>query len=785
MPTAFGSRFRRPATAKAGVDERVGEMLSDSSDDGSPLGGDVRRNAAKKRTPSRSNDSSLRSSSASEGGGAVAPRKGTAKAGRMKSEHSDSEKKEPPPTKLPKPRKKMFGSLTRSQSSRTPSSTKKSAGRKWYSDSDEDEKDKTTKKPVKKECAKKSEIKSDSDEEEDSDLDAYIAGSMMNPPGKKTEEPAPTPAKQTRSKLKRLTDRKERVSTGGNESDGSGKGPPSSEPSAAQEAAKKKTNVLKLMTKTRTMSPFGGKGKGFGAGAPEAPAVNSPAEGRKAKRSTASASEHSTSEPPAPTNTGKGRPAEVQTGVAGGNAPSIIVNRRTDRLKHSASGSEYSGSPRLAVSSTDEVLSPGLRKVPGAFPGRPGSGVLLEGWLRQKQRRGIKGLKKWNSRYFVLYAKSNEVRYYADVVQSAWGPIPLGEIGSISLRLIQRIGKLSHPKYKGCRFDITCRNSWGTHYADDYVSSDEENSTNNPSNPSNEKAIPATPAKQEKGGTPRSSRVYSLVADSPQVTVAWVNMLDSLLIRSANSPRPDVDSQAETAGNASGRAKKSRAVARQRSSDLDTESSVLLGPGDNVPKAIIYAINFIFDSTPGIETEKFYEIEPDAAKLKAALKFLNEFAGESVTRKPTKEELEELLDAITAGAVVRLWLKQLEQPLIPFSMYDDFVALAREAQSAPFDLRRNLRALLEALPQKNLTMLACLLFHLNDVNVYASKNGMDAATLAHHFAEFIMRPQHKPPQTEDLKDDVVVVCRLVEEMITNVDTFIDEKEAQLLEDNRL
>jgi hypothetical protein len=79
-------------------------------------------------------------------------------------------------------------------------------------------------------------------------------------------------------------------------------------------------------------------------------------------------------------------------------------------------------------------------------------------------------------------------------------------------------------------------------------------------------------------------------------------------------------------------------------------------------------------------------------------------------------------------------------------------------------------------------MLACLLFHLNDVNVYSSKNGMDAARLAHHFAESILRPQKNSPTANT---DVAAVCRLVEEMITNVDTFIDEKEAQLLEDNRL
>lgn len=82
-------------------------------------------------------------------------------------------------------------------------------------------------------------------------------------------------------------------------------------------------------------------------------------------------------------------------------------------------------------------------------------------------------------------------------------------------------------------------------------------------------------------------------------------------------------------------------------------------------------------------------------------------------------------------------------------------------------------------------MLACLLFHLNDVNVYSSKNGMDAARLAHHFSEFILRPQKRSPLSDSSKGDTAAVCRLVEEMITNVDTFIDEKEAQVLEDNRL
>ncbi|KAF1316815.1 Gtpase-activating protein, partial [Globisporangium splendens] len=536
-----------------------------------------------------------------------------------------------------------------------------------------------------------------------------------------------------------------------------------------------------------------------------------------------SSSEQSQREQPAAFNSGKPRstagdmisPQNEKSRSNSVNASSVpepsgqLVNRRMSRLKQSPNGSEFGSVPR-SLDSTQEVLvrralenataagatpggsealSPGQRKLVGAFAGHPGSGVLLEGWLRQKQRRGMKGMKKWNARYFVLYAKTNEVRYYADVVQSAWGPIPLGEIGSISLRLIQRIGKPSHPKYRGCRFDITCRNSWGSHYADDYVSSDEENNNSNSANNNEE-------AKQERSSTPRSSRVYSLMADSPQTTVTWVNTLDSLLVRSANSPRPDMAPNATGAAAAAGaattganktkRVPSSKVIARRRSSALETETMVLVSAGENVPRPVTFAIDYIFNSSPGIEMELFYQKEPEQARLKISLKFLNQFSTDGAARKPTKEELDAVLDPITAGAVVKLWLAQMEQPVVPFEMYADFLALVRDAKAAPFDLKRDLKALIEALPQRNLAMLACLLFHLNDVTAYTSHNGMDAALLSTLFAAYILRPRPKnagsnnntsgSPSTKESDDQESELRHvLVEEMIANVDAIIDEK----------
>lgn len=561
-----------------------------------------------------------------------------------------------------------------------------------------------------------------------------------------------------------------------------------------QAPGKKQTSFQKLMAKTKTLSPFAARNKGLEGAAGPSPLPttrgNDMVDDSRLSSASASAS-GSGMDPSMPSRlpsggaqlsisqrrgsklqvtTNLGTPTSTMiigsdiaspgdpptstnsTGASDGptQAPMPIINRRTSRLKQSPSHSDYGAtggntprsgdmSPAMPTEAamrrtlsyeTPDSMSPGQRKQPGAFPGHPGSGVLLEGWLRQKQRRGMKGMKKWNSRYFVLYAKTNEVRYYADVVPSAWGPIPLGEIGSISLRLIQRIGKPSHPKYKGCRFDITCRNTWGTHYADDYVSSDDENNNNNNDEAANNGAN--TGGKPEKSGTPKSSRVYSLIADSPQVTVTWVNTLDSLLTRSANSPRPDVNSP--STGSKLKKMPSSKTISRRRSSALDMETVVLCGPQDTVPRAVTYSIHYIFNSSPGVEMPHFYELDADAAKLKvclltryvldwghephnltnnyillslsaqSALKFLNHFAegdGSTSEQKPTKEELSSVLDPVTAGAVVRTWLQQLEQPLIPFEMFPDFKTLAANALTEKFELSRNLKALLDALPPKN------------------------------------------------------------------------------------
>lgn len=366
----------------------------------------------------------------------------------------------------------------------------------------------------------------------------------------------------------------------------------------------------------------------------------------------------------------------------------------------------------------------------GANPGHVGSGVLLEGWLRQKQRKGVKGMKHWNERYFVLYSKVNEIRYYSDVTAAAWGPIPISEIGSIPLRLIQRISTPSHPKYKGCRFDITCRSS----YSSQEVSSDEE---------------------QEE--TNQGSRVYSLLADSPQTRVSWVNMLDSLLKRSASTPTSaDLNEVVNR--------RKSKRVVEETAAEI---VRIVESSDQIVPMAVKLAIEYLESSTPGIEMKRFYQVESNASRIKISLQFLNEFALRPELNSPQLVEMEQYLDPVTAGAIIKQWISNSEQPIIPFQLFDDFIAVADYAEHDPYDVVRNLKGLVTALPEKNLHQLECIVMHLAGVAEYAKENKLSATELGLVFGNLLLRPRSDGETTKEESEDSATV---VQHLIANAES---------------
>jgi hypothetical protein len=52
--------------------------------------------------------------------------------------------------------------------------------------------------------------------------------------------------------------------------------------------------------------------------------------------------------------------------------------------------------------------------------------------------------------------------------------------------------------------------------------------------------------------------------------------------------------------------------------------------------------------------------------------------------------------------VIKLWLEQLNAPIVPDEMAEDFLALMHHATTAPLEFLRHLKDVIAALPRKNL-----------------------------------------------------------------------------------
>lgn len=136
---------------------------------------------------------------------------------------------------------------------------------------------------------------------------------------------------------------------------------------------------------------------------------------------------------------------------------------------------------------------------------QPGVQIAMEGWLKRKQDKGIPGFRRWESRYVVLLASHDEIRYYGSMIPSNFGNLPLNERGSIPLEQVVDVAVDNSPKWKGLRFDLitTCN---GTPYPRDLQKD------------------------QDKGAftTGRAQRRYCFIAPSTNDRYEWVQRINTL-----------------------------------------------------------------------------------------------------------------------------------------------------------------------------------------------------------------------------------------------------------------
>ncbi len=159
------------------------------------------------------------------------------------------------------------------------------------------------------------------------------------------------------------------------------------------------------------------------------------------------------------------------------------------------------------------------------------------------------------------------------------------------------------------------------------------------------------------------------------------------------------------------------------------EHQSAVAPGLPVPKVLTALARCVIENG-GTTTEGIFRVPADSSEvagIKAKLELL-EFDAVAQIRDPH----------LAAGAL-KLWLRELEEPLIPASLYDQALAAGASGQW------RDAEAILEALPQLNLNVVRHVVHFLQLFKDKSSISKMTPPNLAMVFAPGFLRcPSDNP-----------------------------------------
>ncbi|XP_016429569.1 rho GTPase-activating protein 24-like isoform X2 [Sinocyclocheilus rhinocerous] len=120
-------------------------------------------------------------------------------------------------------------------------------------------------------------------------------------------------------------------------------------------------------------------------------------------------------------------------------------------------------------------------------------------------------------------------------------------------------------------------------------------------------------------------------------------------------------------------------------------------------------------------------------------------------------------DVHTVASLLKLYLRELPEPLVPFSRYEEFLVCGKRISSDREKGLEDLRSLLYELPVANFNLLKYICQFLNDVQSYSNVNKMSIQNLATVFGPNILRPKAEDP--ESIIGGAAVVQHLMSELI--------------------
>ncbi|XP_022368970.1 rho GTPase-activating protein 24 isoform X2 [Enhydra lutris kenyoni] len=132
-------------------------------------------------------------------------------------------------------------------------------------------------------------------------------------------------------------------------------------------------------------------------------------------------------------------------------------------------------------------------------------------------------------------------------------------------------------------------------------------------------------------------------------------------------------------------------------------------------------------------------------------------------------------DVHTVASLLKLYLRELPEPVIPYAKYEDFLACAKLLSKDEEAGVKELAKQVKSLPVVNYNLLKYICRFLDEVQSYSGVNKMSVQNLATVFGPNILRPKVEDPLT--IMEGTVVVQQLMSVMIGKHDRLFP-KEAE-------
>ncbi|KFQ18848.1 Rho GTPase-activating protein 24, partial [Merops nubicus] len=121
-------------------------------------------------------------------------------------------------------------------------------------------------------------------------------------------------------------------------------------------------------------------------------------------------------------------------------------------------------------------------------------------------------------------------------------------------------------------------------------------------------------------------------------------------------------------------------------------------------------------------------------------------------------------DVHTVASLLKLYLRELPEPVIPYAKYEDFLSCAKMLSKEEETGMKELVKQVKSLPAVNFNLLKYICRFLDEVQSYSGVNKMSVQNLATVFGPNILRPKVEDPLT--IMEGTVVVQQLMSVMIS-------------------